>query len=189
MKNVIFTLAATTVLLLSCSKDNDNVEPQVLGDSGDRAAAPTVFVSNWAPVTNWNASERNGMKVYSTTITDSRINNDILSRGAVLVFVKGTNFSSGNFEFEPNSLPWDQYIPWERMAYPYHWTPDVKDGQVTVSIAMHPEIEADYLKYRSSVQTRYFVLTEAFLRQHNLVPSKLQEYSYKQIVSMAGTTP
>jgi hypothetical protein len=190
MKNVIFTLAATTVLLFSCSKDNDNVEPQVLGETGDRTTTTsTAAVSNWTPVNNWSASERNGMKVYTTGIADSRITSEVINKGAVVVFVKGTDFSGGNFDFGTNMIPWDQFIPWERMAYPYHWDTDIKDGQVGIVVRMHPDIEADYLRHRNNVQARYFILSEAFLKQHNLTSASVKEQSYQQLVAKTGTNP
>ena len=190
MNNVIFALAATTVLLFSsCKKDNDNVEPRVLGETADRSIALFAVASPWTHVKSWTASERDGMKVYSTQIADARVTNDILSKGAVVAFVKGTDFSGGHFPFEPNMIPWDQFIPWERMAYPYHWTPDIKEGLIEVTIRMHPDIEADYLKHRDKVQTRYFILSEAFLKQHNWTQQSLKEQSYKQLVTKTGTTP
>lgn len=189
MKNVISTLAATTILLLSCSKDNDNVEPQVLGETGDRKTNSAAAVSNWTPVSNWSVNERNGMKVYTTGIADTRITGEVINKGAVVVFVKGTDFSGGNFDFGTNMIPWDQFIPWERMAYPYHWDTDVKEGQLGIVVRMHPDIEADYLKYRGNVQARYFILSEAFLKKHHLTAASVKEQSYQQLVAKTGTNP
>jgi hypothetical protein len=185
MKCGIFTLAAATILL-ACNK-NSNEESQVLGESGTRNS--TANVSNWESVNSWNETTDNGMKIYYTTRANTAINPDIVSKGAVVVYSKGYNFSNVPMENPPMPLPWYYYIPWERMAYPYYYDIDVKDGENTIAIKMHPDLERDYMSNRQNLSFRTFVLPEGFLKKHNMTREQAKTMPYSEMARMAGVTP
>jgi|GEM_PF-4020086 len=187
MKNVISTLAATTILLSSCSKNDKELFEDSTVSSTSLASVQT---SNWQPANTWQYSVGDDKeKVYSTTFSNSAITPEVRTKGAVVLYAKGYNFTGENAPADPMGLPWYYYIPWERMAYPYYWEEDIKDGSATVRVKMHQDIEQAYLDHRKNLQFRYFILPEAFLKQHNLTQASAKQLSYQEMVAKTGTTP
>lgn len=124
---------ALMLLIVSCKKEDvQQVNPSTKISSGNK-------VSGWNSLSNWIKSEIDSTTAYSTKITDTSINSDVIKSGLVLLFKKNGN--------EIQSLPFQQK---ETKSY---WYYQVSKGSIRVTSANNEQGQS------LADQFYYFVLS------------------------------
>jgi hypothetical protein len=182
MKRVIFTSACLALLFTACKKEDvaptDDSAAIVAGSSAG------VFVSEWEPVpqTSWQMSTiTNGTMSSSYSRATPQVNDNVRTNGKVLVFAKGYSFADTAIS-KPMSMPFDFYLPFERMAFPYTWLYDAGNGQINVAVGMRPGMERYFDNAKDDIKFRYVVLPYEYFVQTGLTTQALSQMSYEDLM-------
>lgn len=191
MKHVIFTSTFLILLFTSCKKEEMSASVEAAQSSKTSPATSGVYVSNWevTPALNWQVSNSSeGSKVYNYTRSIAQVNNDVLNNGTVLVFARGYNFADLQMD-KPMPIPFVFYLPYERMASPYVWNDEKKNGAVTIKVGMNAEMEKYFLANGSGLQLRYVVLPADFIEKNNLTIQSVSRLAYLDLMQKLGSNP
>lgn len=191
MKHVIFTSTFLILFFTSCKKEQISASVEAAQSLNTSPSTSAVYVSNWemTPALNWQlttASE--GNKVYHYTRSIAQVNNDVLNNGTVLIFARGYNFADLQMN-KPMPIPFVFYLPYERMASPYVWNDEKRNGAVTIQVGMNTEMEKYFLTSGSGLQLRYVVLPADFIEKNNLTVQSVSRLSYLDLVQKLGVNP
>ncbi|MDB5253082.1 MAG: hypothetical protein JWP27_2251 [Flaviaesturariibacter sp.] len=183
MKRVIFTSACLALLFTACKKEDvgaTNDTPSALV----AASSTGVYVSNWesVPHDSWQSSATtNGTMSMTFNRATPQVNENVRTNGKVLVFAKGYSFADTSIN-KPMSMPFDFYLPFERMAFPYTWLYDAGNGQINVVVGMRPGMERDFNKAQDDIKFRYVVLPYDYFVQTGLTTAALSRMSYADLM-------
>jgi hypothetical protein len=192
MKNAIFTSACLVLLFTSCKKEDvaapiDNTVDAIQLQN----TAVTSYISDWEPVpaAGWQAStSTNGKVDYSYTRSTPQLNAAALRGGMVKAFAKGYNFVDMTIN-TPQGLPFQFYLPYERMAHPYVWNMDKEQEAIKVGVSMDKSMSGMFIGAQNGIQMRYVVISPAYFTQNNTDAQSLSNMSYTQLMTKLGVNP
>ena len=112
----------------------------------------------------------------------------MIKSGAVVVFVKGYDFTGFSKVEKPLGLPFYFMAPDENSGT-YNWHTEFKEGNINVALQMQGAMEENFLKSSNQIRVRYFVLSPEFLKEHKLNAQALRGISYSKLTTLLGVAP
>ena len=150
---------------------------------------PAFYSSAWESVAEWSAGEPAEQKNFFFNRRMPELTDAELKEGAVMVFVKGYDFDGFSKSSEkPLCLPFYLMSPDEDSPYTYSWSCETSNGNIKLSLDMHPKLENTFVTGREKIRVRYFVLPKSFLEQKNCTAQSLRGKNYKQFAEMLGVS-
>jgi hypothetical protein len=183
MKSVSSLLILLTFILSSFT-----VRPINETTTSDRSFK-NAFFTDWETNLQWKESSSSTGKVFSFQKQLTQLDDKILSKGYVLAFIKGYNFSKMPMAEKPLSLPFEFFMPEDDATLPISWQVKKAEGQVQVALQIHQNLSDQFQQFGKNIQVRYFVLTPQFLQQHKLTQAQAHQLSYTKLVSLLQVEP
>lgn len=194
MKEWKFTTAILIIasVLGSCSKDssviNESSNQQTRSGATITATGKITYISEWETGYTWNTSDSAGYVVYRHEKSIPQLTPEILSTGAVLIYVKNYLDDNGVRVSKAHKLPFAVLPEFGRPAYDNYWYYMLSEGNAAV------KFRSNKYQYSNgpvplpdgSVQFRYFVLSSSDLSgvRHN--QSSIQRLTYDELVNLFG---
>ena len=173
---ITFIFSSFTVLP---SKDTTTQEP----------AFKNAFYTDWETDLQWKESTSGKGKVFSIHKQLPQLDANILSKGYVLAFIKGYNFSKMPMAEKPLSLPFEFFLPEVDAKQSISWQVEKAEGNVQVALQIQQNFSDQFQQFGKNIKVRYFVLTPLFLQQHKLTQAQVHQISYTKLVSLLQLEP
>ena len=169
------TLAAS---LMFSNQETENYPP----------AKATYHATEWESVPAWNRSVSGTDVVYGFSRSSSELDKQVISYGAVVVFVKGYDLTGFSKAEKPMGLPFYFMSPDEK-AGTCNWNATFDGGAINIGLQMAGCMEESFLKSSSRIQLRYVILSKEFLKQHKLNAQSLRGISYAKLSELMAAAP
>lgn len=192
MKNAIFTTACFVLFLTSCKKE-DMAAPKdnTIDAIQIQNASTSSFVSDWEPVpaSGWEANTTSTGKMdYTYSRNTPQLNAATVRGGFVKAFARGYNFIDLTMN-TPQGLPFQFYLPYERMMHPYSWNIDKEQSAIKVGVSMDKSMNNIFLTGQSGIKMRYVVVTPAYFTENNIDAQAMSRMSYTELMAKLGANP
>lgn len=150
--------------------------------------AAAYFSTEWEEVPQWNRSASGNEVTYHFNRNTPQLESHMLKTGAVVVFVKGYDFTGFSKVEKPLGLPFYFMAP-DESSGTYNWHTESREGHINVALQMQAATEENFLKANNNIRMRYFILSPQFLEQHKLNHQTLRGISYTKLSAMLGLAP
>ena len=188
MKKGMFTLAlAITAILTACTKDSILEEPIVKGFASEPVASASV-VTSWENGYNWTRTDSSDYRLFTYTRLVPGLDQDILSNGAILVFVKNIPLEDDRRVNKPIRIPFHVLPSFGKPGYDQVWYNQNMIGKILVKYRTNKHkygIEAEIPDH--GVQVRYFIISPSDLKRYGHTPVSISRLNYQELIHLLNT--
>lgn len=146
------------------------------------------FSTGWEEVSQWTRTVSGNDVVYHFNRNTPELEKQTLKNGAVVVFVKGYDFTGFSKAEKPLGLPFYFMAP-EEASGTYNWHTQSREGNINIALQIQGASEESFLKANEQIRIRYFILSPQFLKEHKLNAQSLRGISYTKLALLLGITP
>lgn len=195
MKAGRFTTIAILIIasvFTSCSKDSsvttDSLGQQARTGTTATASNKVTYISEWESGYSWTTSDSAGYAIYRYDKSIPQMSSDVISSGAVLIFVNNYLDDNGVRVTKPQKFPFAVIPDFGRPAYNSYWYYMLSEGNASV------KFRSNKFQYSNgpvplpdgSVQFRYFVLSSSDLSGVGQNQSSIQRLTYEEVANLFG---
>jgi hypothetical protein len=145
-----------------------------------------AYISEWETGNEWHSSSDD---LYYIKKSIPQLDQQSLTNGMVLTYIKGYNFSNLPMTEKPISLPFQYFSPDDSETKAVTWQMEKSKGEIQVGVQLSRGLMNTFSQFKKNIQLRYFILTPEFLDKHQLTKEKLCNISYSQIIALTKVKP
>lgn len=175
-------MGSLVAALFTSSPETDAAKPATTNPSA------AFFSTDWEEVPQWSRTTSGNDVVYSFNRNTPELEQRTVNGGAVVVFVKGYDFTGFSKVEKPLGLPFYFMAP-EGNSGTYNWNTEYNAGNINVALRMQGGMEENFLKANNQVRIRYFILSPQFMKENKLNAQALRGISYTKLAALLGIAP
>jgi hypothetical protein len=188
MKKGMFTLALAA-LFAACTKE-DQIDLPKNNDSTLTLSAQAAgsFASAWQKGLEWQVSDSSDFRIYTHGLQVPALTQQLLSVGAVLVFVKNIPWEDGSRLARPMLTPFHVLPSISRPGYDQMWYNVNSVGKIMVKYRTNKQKYGTPQVPDGDVQVRYFIISDVELEDLGYTPATIARLNYTQLVNLLGAS-
>lgn len=189
----IFTLAVIMAAVSTGCTKND-VLPDINSEMNARASVTGLASSNSTLITRWESgydwatSDSSGFKIFSHVRSTPELTSEVMSTGALLIWLKDVPYDGRTLVEEPRLIPFGviPYFGDTRPAYEQVWYSMEVPGKITVKYRTnrHQFVEGPIIAPDRRVDAQYFILSAGDLNRIGHTRESIRRVTYGELLEL-----